>query len=57
MYHGYGNLDKAIDQLSNKDKEKFRKFVNTETCFNPHNMFICKNKKCYLIIIRTFFHG
>ena len=45
MYHGYGNLDKAIDQLTDKDKEKFRKFVNTETCFNPYNMFICKNKK------------
>ena len=45
MYHGYGNLDKAIDQLNEKDKDKFRNFVNTETSFNPYNMFICKNKK------------
>lgn len=55
MYHGYGNLDKAIDQLSNKDKEKFRKFVNTETCFNPYNMFICKNKKLLFDYYREVF--
>ena len=27
-----------------KDKIDFRKFVNTKTSFNPHNMFICKTK-------------
>ena len=45
MYHGYGNLDKAIDKMIDRDREKFRKFVETETYFNPYNMFICKNKK------------
>ena len=45
MYHGYGNLDKAIDLLEIQDKEKFRKYVNEEIMFNPYNMFICKNKK------------
>ena len=45
MYHGYGNLDKAIDQMIDRDREKFRKFVETETYFNPYNIFICKNKK------------
>ena len=43
--HGRNNLDKAIDLLNNQNKEDFRKFVNDEVSFNPHNMFICKSKK------------
>ena len=45
MMHGNGNLDKAINLLDQKDRNDFRKFVNTEVSFNPHNMFICKSKK------------
>ena len=45
MYHGFGNLDKAIDLLNNEDKIDFRNFVNTEVSFNPFNMFICKSRK------------
>ena len=45
MMHGDGNLEKAIDLLDIKEKEDFRNFVTTEVSFNPHNMFICKNKK------------
>ena len=45
MYHGHGNLDKAIDLLKVEDREKFRKYVNTEILFSPYNMFICKSKK------------
>ena len=45
MYHGFGNLDKAIDLLNNEDKIDFRNFVNTEVSFNPFNMFICKSSK------------
>ena len=45
MYHGYGNLDKAIDLLDNQNKENFRKFVETENAFNPYNMFLCKSQK------------
>ena len=44
MMHGHGNLDKAIQVLDKKDKNDFKDFVNTEVSFNPHNMFICKNK-------------
>ena len=44
MMHGKGNLDKAIQILNKKDKNDFNDFVNTEVSFNPHNMFICKNK-------------
>tara|TARA_B100001996_G_scaffold337129_1_gene288816 strand:+ start:91 stop:897 length:807 start_codon:yes stop_codon:yes gene_type:complete len=45
MYHGFGNLDKAIDLLNKEDREDFRNFVNTKISFNPFNMFICKSHK------------
>ena len=45
MWHGDGNLEKAISLLENSEKKDFSDFVNQETSFNPHNMFICKNKK------------
>tara|TARA_B100000959_G_scaffold213476_1_gene224613 strand:- start:1623 stop:2423 length:801 start_codon:yes stop_codon:yes gene_type:complete len=44
MHHSHGNLDKAIDLFENEEKEKFRKFVNDSTSFNPHIMFIAKPK-------------
>ena len=44
MHHGFGVLDKAIDKMNIKDREKFRKFVNTEIKFNPHIMVISKKK-------------
>ena len=43
MHHGHGNLDKAIDVMDIKDREDFRYFVNTQTSFNPHIMFITKS--------------
>ena len=43
MYHGYGNLDKAIEFLDIIDREDFRNFVNSEVSFNPFNMFFCKS--------------
>ena len=44
LMHGENNLDKAINLLDEKNKDDFRKFVNTEVSFNPQNMFICKSK-------------
>ena len=44
MHHGYDVLDKAISKLNNKDRNQFRKFVNENTSFNPHIMFISKKK-------------
>ena len=44
LFHGKGNLDLAIDLLDEKNKTNFREFVNNETSFNPHNMFICKKE-------------
>jgi len=45
MMHGDGNLDKAIELLDQSEKNDFRNFVDENVSFNPHNMFICKNKK------------
>lgn len=44
LMHGKNNLDKAINLLDKNNKEDFRKFVNNEISFNPHNMLICKSK-------------
>ena len=44
MFHGYGKLDKAIDLLYKNDRENFREYVNKNTFFNPHHMFITKPK-------------
>ena len=44
MWHGKGNLDKAIDILDQKDRKDFKDFVQKNVSFNPHNMFICKSK-------------
>ena len=41
MHHGYGNLDKAINLLDD-DKSEFKDYVNQNTRFNPHIMFITK---------------
>lgn len=40
MHHGYKNLNKAINLMDIKDREDFRNYVNKETKFNPHIMFI-----------------
>ena len=42
MWHGKGNLDKAIDLLDENEKNDFKIFVNKNVSFNPHNMIICK---------------
>ncbi len=42
LFHGKGNLDLAIDQLDKENKIEFKNFMNNNTEFNPHNMFICK---------------
>jgi len=55
MMHGRGNLDKAIQVLDNKDREDFSEFVNSEVSFNPHNMFICKNKEILFSYYESLF--
>ena len=45
MWHGKGNLDKAVQLLEEKEKDDFTKFINTNISFNPQNMFICRSKE------------
>ena len=45
MFHGFGNLSKAIELLDPEEKKDFENFVDKNVSFNPHNMFICKSKK------------
>ena len=33
MYHGHGNLDRAIELLNKDDRDDFNEFVNTQTQF------------------------
>jgi hypothetical protein len=42
MFHGYGNIDLAINVMHKKDKEGFKKFIYESVDFNPHIMFIAK---------------
>ena len=45
MWHGNGNLDKAIDLLDEQDREDFRKFTRKNVSFYRGNMFVCRSKK------------
>ena len=42
MHHGYGNLEKAINELTDDDKKDFKNYVIKNDSFNPHLMFIAK---------------
>ena len=44
MFHGNGNLEKAISLLDQENKNDFTHFVENQSSFNPQNMFICKKK-------------
>ncbi len=44
LHHGYGVLDKAINEMNDKDKFDFLEFVEKKTTYNPHIMFISKKK-------------
>jgi hypothetical protein len=45
VFHGIGNLDKAINLLDDSEKEDFRKFTSSKAFYNRQNMFICRSKK------------
>ena len=42
MHHGYGNLEKAITELPDNDRNDFKNYVVENDIFNPHIMFIAK---------------
>jgi len=45
MYHGVGNLDKAIDLLPLDDREEFRNFTRKNYEYSRGNVFITKSSK------------
>ncbi len=55
MFHGNGNLDKAINVLNENDREDFRNFVNYNKSYNQGNMFICKSKELMIEYYETIF--
>ena len=55
LFHGNGVLDKAIELLSEKDRQDFKKFVFTNTSYNQGNMFICKSKEIIGEYYKTIF--
>ena len=55
LMHGENNLKKAINLLDKENKDDFSNFVNNNTEFNPHNMFICKSKKILKSYYETLF--
>ena len=55
MFHGNGNLDKAINVLNENDREDFRNFVNSYKSYNQGNMFICKSKELIIKYYETIF--
>ena len=53
MWHGNGNLDKAIDLLDDKDREDFKKYTRKNVSFSRGCIFICRSKK----IINDYFNS
>ena len=51
IFHGDGNLDKAIELLEIDDRRGFRDYVNSKTSLHPHNMFVCKK-----IFLREYYN-
>ncbi len=43
MHHGYGNLEKASKLLPKEDAKEFQIYINSNTIFNPHIMYISKS--------------
>ena len=53
VFHGEGNLDKAIDLLDISEREDFRNFTRKKSSFNRENLFICKSKK----LVNSYFES
>ncbi len=54
-FHGYGNLDKAINLLGEDEKYDFKKFMENRNSYNRGNMFICKSKKTMTNYYKSIF--
>ena len=54
-FHGYGNLDKAIELLEKSDRKDFANFMNTRNSFNRGNMLICNSPKILIKFYESIF--
>ncbi len=54
-FHGFGNLDKAINLLDENDRDDFKKFMESRNGYNRGNMFICKSKKIMIEYYKSIF--
>ena len=45
MWHGNGNLDKAIDLLDINDRKDFGEYTRKNISYSVGNMFVCRSKK------------
>ena len=45
MWHGNGNLDKAINLLDDNEREDFRQYTRQNVSFSRGNMFVCRSKR------------
>ncbi len=55
LFHGNGNLSKAIKLLPEKDKNDFSHFVKNNTSFNQGNMFVSKSSEIINEYFKTVF--
>ncbi len=44
LFHGHGNLEKALNLIKPEDREEFRQYVKKNNSFNPHIMCVAKPK-------------
>ena len=54
MYHGYGELDKAIELLDDQDREGFRNFVNSEVSLMPIIYLFVDPRSFTLITVKFY---
>ena len=45
VFHGNGNMDKAIKHLNENERNDFSNYVNNRKSFNRENLFFCRSKK------------
>ena len=55
MWHGNGNLDRAIDLLDNNERDNFREYTRQNVSFSRGNMFVCRSKKIIDNYYRSIF--
>ena len=53
IFHGSGNIEKAINLLDKNEQNDFYKFIINKDSFNRGSMFICKSRE----IMNNFYNS